>query len=713
MGRRHEIQNLVRRGNMFHWRPRIPRQFSEIAERHLSLSLHLSDHRKAQYMARRLNTLLHELKLTPGAAVTTKDQLESLFRAEAVRMSEHLDNLSFAARRVGTDAALSAKADIEIGWAYRLIELFGTMRKLSFEPGCPGRSALERASIPEPSIATIATAFTQEQADCRHSHFEKALVADMAAHGIADTLINRERATAQLMRAKADMLLAVPSRYPELRGSNVAEILADKVMAATDNGTPSVAKPFATQSAVVEQGASPTDSETRVQSEYLMPEQSVVVAEHAATPVPLSAPPPKDIPLPVTEFMTRCQKLIAGKKDWERKTGQDVRVVVATFVGILGEHGVKTSAEITQFHLGRLRDHFDEIPTTYGQSSRLRRLSTRELREAASRQVEIAKARNQQPPKIGLEANTIRKHLTNLGEFLRSLRGRGFAVADLSMDGLRPAKLKSGDLRTLTDKPDENRLRPLFDMAVFTGCRSAEEQGVAGGQVFHSANYYLPMLLAYLGSRRNEMAGLAVKDIVETSNGWAIEIRPNALRRIKNSQSVRTLPVPDEVLRLGLLPYVRAIRDLGYSALFPELYTQSSDNDAGDRFYKDFMPLVKKSEVAGQDVWARFLHALRHGNANTLKQKRVSIEIIDDISGRLSRGETSVRYTNAAGLPLVRSALANYPTVTGHLEPQPLQLLPWVAKRQSPPWAGRSRSQRLADARSVRSERAKTRRKLD
>jgi len=150
--------------------------------------------------------------------VTTKDHLESLFRTEADRMSEHLDNLQFAARRVGSDAALAARADIEIGWAYRLIELFGTMRKLTFEPGCPGRSALERTSIPEPSIAAIASVFMQEQAGCRHTHFEKVLVADMTAHGIADTPINRERATAQLMRAKADMLLAIPSRYPEVEG---------------------------------------------------------------------------------------------------------------------------------------------------------------------------------------------------------------------------------------------------------------------------------------------------------------------------------------------------------------------------------------------------------------------------------------------------------------------------------------------------------------
>lgn len=61
MAIRHEIQNLVRRGNVY-WRPRVPRRFARVTDGHLSLSLHQSDHMKAQYMARRLNTLLHDLR---------------------------------------------------------------------------------------------------------------------------------------------------------------------------------------------------------------------------------------------------------------------------------------------------------------------------------------------------------------------------------------------------------------------------------------------------------------------------------------------------------------------------------------------------------------------------------------------------------------------------------------------------------------------------
>lgn len=121
MAQRHEIQNLVRRGNVFYWRPRIPRRFVRVPDSHLSLSLHQSCHMKAGYMARRLNTLLHEMKMKPVAALTTKDQLEALFRTEAARIADHLDNLQFAARRVGADPLLALRADLEVGWAYRLV----------------------------------------------------------------------------------------------------------------------------------------------------------------------------------------------------------------------------------------------------------------------------------------------------------------------------------------------------------------------------------------------------------------------------------------------------------------------------------------------------------------------------------------------------------------------------------------------------------------
>lgn len=427
MAARHEIQNLVRRGNVFYWRPRIPRSFDRAAGGHLSLSLRQSDHMKAKYMARRLNTLLHDLKLRPGAALTTKDQLEALFRIEVERMGEHLDSLQFAARRIGSDPMLSVRADIEVGWAYRLIELFGTMRRLSFQADCPGRQTLERAGIPEHGIEVIAQTFAQEQAACRQVHFEKALLADMERHGIPDTLLNRERATAQLMRAKADMLLDAPSRYPEAEGQSVSALLGStEAVDSRPEGAATEPSPTAMHTAAP---TAPSHREAEAPTSEEKPDTAAetVVVRPGATSGP-DGDAPKGTPLPVSEFMGRCEKLIRSKRSWEDKTAQDVRVVVGMLVGILEEHGVEHSAQVTQFHVGQLREHFDDIPARYGQSARLRKLSTRELREAAAKQVERAKAHGHEPPKIGLGANTIRKHLANITEFLKYLRGHGFAV---------------------------------------------------------------------------------------------------------------------------------------------------------------------------------------------------------------------------------------------------------------------------------------------
>ncbi|WP_347814902.1 DUF6538 domain-containing protein, partial [Aureimonas sp. SK2] len=97
MATRHDTSNLERRGHTFYWRARVPTRFREVPRQaRLSFSLRLSDHHKAAYMARRLNTLLAHLTVRPTAAMTTKDQLDQLFRAEIERMTAHLDDIAFA-----------------------------------------------------------------------------------------------------------------------------------------------------------------------------------------------------------------------------------------------------------------------------------------------------------------------------------------------------------------------------------------------------------------------------------------------------------------------------------------------------------------------------------------------------------------------------------------------------------------------------------------
>ena len=295
-----------------------------------------------------------------------------------------------------------------------------------------------------------------------------------------------------------------------------------------------------------------------------------------------------------------------------------------------------------------------------------------------------------------MSAPTIRKHLGNLDAFLSHVRASGYLIADWSLKSLRPRKPKAGTLRLMQVKPTPDQVRPIFDLPVFTGCQDAMKREVPGEAVFHSGVYYLLMLYAYLGARRFEFAGLTTEDVFDTPDGPAIHIRANDLRAIKNAKSDRTLPVPPEVLRLGFLEYVATIRGLGYKNLFPELFSNLlKTNDPGDRFYKDFTPLLKASSQFSQGIWERAIHALRHGFSDTLKQAGVDSPIIDDISGRVGTSETALRYTNVAGLPLIKRQLEKYPNITAHLVQKPIRLLPWVERRELPPWAGKKAGDRF------------------
>jgi len=64
MAIRHDVENLTRRGNIFYWRARVPSAFGKCQQgNRLSLSLHCSDHKKAQAIGRKLNMLVAELIL--------------------------------------------------------------------------------------------------------------------------------------------------------------------------------------------------------------------------------------------------------------------------------------------------------------------------------------------------------------------------------------------------------------------------------------------------------------------------------------------------------------------------------------------------------------------------------------------------------------------------------------------------------------------------
>lgn len=706
--RRHQIENLILRGRVFYWRARIPVKFaSATGNGRLSLSLRLSDRKKASVVARQLNALLLQLELMPMARMATKDQLTKIFALEIEAMRDEIDALDRSARRRGTlRDPEHREADRQVGWAYRLLHTYGTTEELSFEDEREVHAALLEAGAEPGDIPFIASTYRSERQGAlsdregrTRSPFLRDVLHRMGQVGLDDTALNRDAASEEMYRARADALLAsaIDPRKPKLSGASPEpeQVSRDAIPVAPP------AKPRALWNADLEEAT--VEQMTAARQVSHQPASAATESQPAEpeNPVPAvtsgKSKARKDLPL--SGFDEEVEKLIANNQ-WEEDTASDVRVLVRIFRGILEEHEVAHSGEITQEHVAALRQHFNHILPLWGRSPRLRNLSPSALRQESRKAVEKAQE-NGETIQLGLTPATIRRHLGNLDHFLKHMRASYFTVPEWSFEGLRPRKPPKGEVRLQQVKPGPDDVRPVFDMPIFQGRKSAEKPDVPGDLVFHGSLYFLPMLYSYLGPRRNEFAGLMVDEIVQRDGHWAIQIKANEVRRIKNAQSHRLLPVPNELLRLNFIGYVERLKQLGHKLLFPELYSPYlKRNDPGDRFYKDFVPVAERCLPGA--LWERPIHALRHGFADTLKNAGVSEGVIEDLSGRLGETETATRYTNPAGLALLRLIISRYPVITEHLEPQPIQLLPWVEQKVPPPWAGKKSGDRFGDKRGRR-----------
>ena len=453
--RRHQVENLALRGPVFYWRARIPVGFAA-ADRNarLSLSLRLSDRKKASLVARRLNAVLLQMEMMPDARMATKEQLNRIFALEIETMRDEIEALDRAAKHLGSlRDPVHREADRQVGWAYRLLHAYGTREEVSLGEGSEAREALSEAGAEPYDIPFIAATYQAERREAladregrTRSPFLRDVLHRMAQVGLEDTILNREAAKEEVYRARAEALLAFP-RKPKLSGTarKPEQVPVDAIPVAPP-ANPAVLWNADPEEALV----------APVTPAPVAAVPSSLPASASPRPLPAEAPHPDPAPaaasgkstaredLPLSGFDEQIEKLIANNQDqWEEDTASDVRVLVNMFRGILEEHGVTHSGEITQEHVAALRQHFNHILPHWGRSPRLRGLSPRELREESRRRTDEDEARGKKA-RLGLKPATIRRHLGNLEHFLKHLRSSYFTVTEWTFEGLRPRKPPKG-----------------------------------------------------------------------------------------------------------------------------------------------------------------------------------------------------------------------------------------------------------------------------
>lgn len=215
-----------------------------------------------------------------------------------------------------------------------------------------------------------------------------------------------------------------------------------------------------------------------------------------------------------------------------------------------------------------------------------------------------------------------------------------------------------------------SELEALFQGAVWSGSESRTRRIKPGHHVWHDSAYWVPILLAYTGARREEVAKAIVDDIAMIDDVWVLRIRETETGRVKTASSVRDVPLADEVLRLGFLDFVEHRRQTGVAALFPEL--AASGSSYGDAFYKKWWRAFMRAGLVpdGKDM-----HSMRHYVATVLAERDISEERRADLLGHtILSSETARTYTKRTPLRIMRDVVNTMPRVTAHLKPMPIKL---------------------------------------
>lgn len=657
--------NLERRGAVYYWRRRIPPRLVKAGGRsHLRMSLRTKEPAQARALAARLDATAMEVFMSDDAPALSQQQLEAIFQQVLRDHARKLDTIRAMELRDGlTDPDVLAREDHAAGLAYTIVARRGAAATVTTAE----RRRLAAAGEAETMIDDVTT-----------------LLAEMRRNGQTNASIGRLKALIEAVGALATPANVAVAERAYLRALGEALLgsaaASNAGLAQTVAIVPQAPVETSPAAAVVEASAVVAEPQRDV------PSAVAGAGQRSIASAPSDKAEPSDYIGTVTEV---AQELIRkkSKADWTPKTQSQAEMIFELFDRFLRqERGVERLQDLRQADLVAFDRLLDVIPKSFGKSPRDKLATITDIRRSSEAK---------KPEERGLAAGTRNRHITFLTMLLDTADSMGIGLADkLSFKGFRVSNGKRA--RDQKPIPPEGDVERLFRHPIFTGCLDWNDIHEPGSLVFHRAAYFGPMLAHYHGLRREEFCGLHVDDVVSDAAVPYLNIRVNAFRGLKNVQSQRELALHSEILRLGFLDYVQAVRELGYQRVFPELFSPSSRSPSGDRFYDEVSPAMRACGFT--------THQIRHFFNNTLKQAGVHAEIRADLMGHGGETETTERYADAANSTLQLDAIAKLRTPTSVLEAVDIRIIPWVIAKQIPPW---SKAAQKSKAQSVRRRRKK------
>lgn len=638
------IQNVERRGAVYYWRRTV--RFQDGKPFTLRLSLRTTAQAMARSMGCAMTAKSETLKMTLGkdgpAAKLTTVQKAGIFRQAMEGMRDHLEQVHVGFQRTEPDATFMIEG---------LVGIYEAMLRDFVVHGVPenvgSREHVEArfSGLTDEQKETLIDFFADQPEWRERSHDRAAQ--DLRTAGVAETDDNLDIAR----KVNLEGRLAAALEYRR-RLVDPATMWA----AMTDDRIPAAPMPFAAVAAAPVTVPAP------------LPPREPEVAEPWASMTPTQA---------AERFIADNPKIVGDarrKARWTEKT----RTQFLSAARLLEKsYGALPIRLVGREDVVRLNEHFSRLPVSHHKSRRHDAMSLEEICREAEAEV---KAGTRDERTIGLQSTSTNRHFLFLKELVAWFGKQVDGVATIDWSDFLYEDDR--DARDQRDAYTEEEGRQLFRLPIWMGSRSLGRRLEQGTEIWHDAGFWVLPIAWYTGCRREEICQLTLDDIGEENGIWFFTITDENGGRVKNRAAVRLVPFADELIRLGLPDYVKALRAAGETMLFPELRTASGKRSYGDVYYKNWwMKIARKLDFIepGQAI-----HSFRHTVTTELKHREVFLETRADLVGHTMSGETAGRYSKAARLTRLKEAVDQIPKVTDRLRPLPTRLLPSSSRQPRP-----------------------------
>lgn len=388
------------------------------------------------------------------------------------------------------------------------------------------------------------------------------------------------------------------------------------------------------------------DAATQMEPTLAQAEPAVAQELPVAAQIETAAPHP-DPTLPSPKLLDVVDRMNAIKRTEgiEEKTLRQYQSFAALFIMLTG---IDDITRIRQPDVKAFRADLAKMPKSWGKSPK---------DQTTNREDVMAKSASLPADKVGLSVGTVNRHLEHLNQIAEWARDEGLAVDA----NLKPSRLRKRDTVRARDKRDAftlDQLHRVFRNPVWTGSRSEYHQTNPGHTIYKNGIYWCPLIGAFTGARREEIAGLAPADVIQKDGIWCFAIEDSELRRVKNLSSHRVVPIHSQLIGLGFLDHVQKARDSEQRGLFPELYEPG--NNAFGRKVGRRMRQVIDQELGAEGSNLSF-HSLRHYVQNELDYAGVDDRLVRDIVGHEGIDIHDKVYRKAAPIRTLANAVARLP----------------------------------------------------